>query len=141
MDIQVRPQSPSGPTSTPVGPYETIAERLVLGYQAGGGPTRPRLLSTSPLDGSANWCHSVGECADLQADYLMITAHRFFQDGDSSSPAFELAEHRASLNGFNVAIVDVDVVAPPTEESRDALIKAFIVNDNLTSLLATIRLP
>lgn len=51
IDIKVRPQSPSGPTSTPVGPYETIAERLLVGYQAGGGSTRPELLSTSPPDG------------------------------------------------------------------------------------------
>ncbi len=126
LKIRLLPESPSGPVCTPTGPYDRVVERLVLGYDIAWNSPVPDLLSGPPLAGSVAWCHSVQECANHQTDYLMLVAGRFFQEGDSSSAAFRLAEHRASFDGFNVAIVSVEDLGLNIQAGPDTVIKVFI---------------
>jgi hypothetical protein len=91
----------SGGTSEELGPFGRIAEALLLGYAGVGGGSR------GPA-GPGRWgVHStVASCADSLTDYLMIV-----EDSLMVSPRIaQLAEHRATYNGYNVAIVSGSTV-------------------------------
>ena len=49
-------------------------------------------------------CSTVTACANNKTDYLMMVAHDLY----NSSYIDDLANHRASHNGYNVSIVDVE---------------------------------
>lgn len=126
VDVHIRPEGVTGPISRSVGPFDRVAERLVLAYDGQPDPPGARLLSGQGLDGASGWCHSFQECANLQADYLMLVAHRFFHEGDSTSAAFRLADHRATTSGFNVAIVNAESLGLTIDTTPDGLVRAFI---------------
>ena len=110
----------SGGMSEELGPFGRIAEELLLGYAGvGGGGSRG-----SAGDGRWGVHESVASCADSFTDYLMIV-----EDALTGCPAVErLAQHRASYNGYNVAIVsDATVINHHVEnEISDEVIKYFI---------------
>ena len=113
IQITLHFEEPVGPVTTDVGPMQDMVNRLVLnrGTSFSLAPPKTRIVNSGP--GQVCWATgddweevatSVSNCG---ADYLMIV-------GDSllATPAREdlvetLAEFRADLNGFNVAIVNV----------------------------------
>jgi hypothetical protein len=44
----------------------------------------------------------------IQADYLIITAGRFFSQNNLQSETYRIAKHRADYNGYDVAILNVE---------------------------------
>ena len=110
----------SGSFSEDVGPFGGIAERLLLCY-AGKG----HIALRGPAgDGDWGVQTSVAACEELKTDYLMIVEGSLME-----CPALErLAQHRASYDGFNVAIVsDATVISHHGQgEISDEAIKNFI---------------
>ena len=103
-----------------LGPFERIAESLILGY-AGSVQTTRR----GPADpGTVQVCSGVQECAGIDADYLMIVEGSLM----GSEYITDLANHRANYNGYNVAIVSDQTVAqnPPHTIISDVAIRDFI---------------
>ncbi len=110
----------TGGMSENLGPFSEIAEALILGYDGAGS------AGWREAAGPGRWgvCRTVGACADSLTDYLMIVEGSLM-----GSPYLgSLAEHRATYNGFNVAIVpDTTVVnhyGQPT--ISDVAIRHFI---------------
>ncbi len=110
----------SGTFAESIGPFDGIAERTLLGY-AGDGHVA---LRGAGDPGQWGVCRDVGACTSLGVDYLMIVEGSLM-----GCPALgRLAAHRASYNGFNVAIVqDTTVVQNANaQEISPAAVKQFI---------------
>ncbi len=108
----------TGSFSDDVGPFSGIAERLLLGY-AGQGHVALRGAG-EPGD---HWVAStVEDCAG--ADYLMVVEGSLMGNPSLGT----LAQHRATYNGFNVAIVsDTTVIAECGDPGiSDNAIRCFV---------------
>lgn len=66
--------------------------------------------------GSVNWYNitSMSQLNSIKADYLIISGSQYFSYQNEQSPIYWLANHRATHNGFDVAILDVSqIVSDP----------------------------
>ncbi len=103
MLVTVEIAGGSGGLSEEIGPFTSIAQALLLGY-AGVDQGGSRAAADT---GRWGVCESLSACADSLTDYLMIV-----ESSLKDSPWIgTLAHHRATFNGWNVAIVRDSVVA------------------------------
>lgn len=104
-----------GGVSGDLGPFDSIAEGVLLNYDGYGARGGRAQADT----GKYRRCESVAACDSVQADYLMIV-----QDSLYASPWVDtLAAHRANYNCYNVAIVSDDALGA---QISDTAIKQFI---------------
>jgi hypothetical protein len=96
----------------PLGPLGRIADAVLMNYQASGDPIR---LESGP--GQYELCQNVAECEALGADYLMIV------ESSVMDSAWTLADHRATWNGWNVAVVPDTAIAAVMDTT---VIRSFI---------------
>ncbi|MBD3349458.1 MAG: hypothetical protein GF400_09750, partial [Candidatus Eisenbacteria bacterium] len=104
-----------------IGPMQGIADDIILNYEGfGGGPPRGGR--------GAQWqvCNTLGQCDSLQTDYLMIVEDSL----PCTTHVDSLARHRATFNGYNVAIVPSGVVVDYHGQGQmsDEAIRHFIVD-------------
>lgn len=103
----------SGGVSGDLGPFDSIAESVLLNYDGQGARG-----GRAQADTGRYWrSGSVAACDS--ADYLMIVQDSLY----ASAWIDTLAAHRASWNGYNVAIVSDDVLGA---EISDEAIRDFI---------------
>ncbi len=88
-----------------IGYFGNIAKNTLLNYQSDQIPELPPQPAANP--GMIHWVTMTdpAEASDIVADYLIISDHQFFEPHNLNLT--KLANHRASFNGFDVAIVDV----------------------------------
>ncbi|MDZ7743679.1 MAG: hypothetical protein U5Q03_18580 [Bacteroidota bacterium] len=63
-------------------------------------------------NGQINWytMTSTQDAENIIGDYLILTHGNFYDPNNQNNAVYEIAEHRAIYNGFDVAIVDVQNV-------------------------------
>ncbi len=104
-----------GGVSGDLGPFDSIAEGVLLNYEGSGARGGRAQADT----GRYRRCGSLAACDSVQADYLMIVQDSLY----ASTWVETLAKHRAEYNCYNVAIVSDDVLG---DQISDTAIKQFI---------------
>ncbi|MCK4677639.1 MAG: right-handed parallel beta-helix repeat-containing protein, partial [Bacteroidales bacterium] len=100
--------NPSTPVNANVGIFNNIATNTMLNYPTTG--VSAVINDNVDPDGTVQWkiLTDTIEACTIVADYLIICADPFFQPDNPDSEVLRIANHRATYNGFNVAIINAD---------------------------------
>ncbi len=103
--------NPQSEINVNLGYFSNIAKNTLLNYQSDQIPVLP--AEPAAIQGMVQWITmtDTAEAATIDADYLIITDHQFFEPHSLS--LLRIANHRASFNGFDIAIVDVQNILSP----------------------------
>lgn len=100
--------NPSTPVNVNTGIFNNVATHSMLNYVSSG-------VTASNNDnvqgnGTVQWITLTdpAQADDIVADYLILCAEAFFEPGNPDSEVLQIANHRASYNGFDVAILEAD---------------------------------
>jgi hypothetical protein len=105
------------------GIFSNICKNTLLNYTLGGKGASDN--NRNKTRGNVEWLEVSDTSGLITADYLIITADDFF-DVNNPNPSIEsLANHRATYNGFDVAIVNVEDVLITYECISDSLNPAW----------------
>ncbi|MDZ7743675.1 MAG: C25 family cysteine peptidase [Bacteroidota bacterium] len=106
-NVEVTFTIPTTSVNVNTGVFNSIVSGMFLNYTSNG-------MSASQNDnvqgnGQINWytLTSVQDAENIVGDYLIITHGDFFDPNNQNNALYEIADHRATYNGFDVAIVDV----------------------------------
>ncbi|MBQ3843408.1 MAG: T9SS type A sorting domain-containing protein [Bacteroidales bacterium] len=123
LEITLNLTNATGSTSSNLGIFNNVAANTMLNYTStnktaeendmrlGGGSVSYIELQT-PL-----------QAGNIQADYLIICADQFIENGAPSSELMRIAQHRAYYNGFDVAILKLDNILQVGFSYNDPLYK------------------
>lgn len=108
MNVKVTFENPHGKINNELGIFRNVARHSALNYTL--DELGPASQAQSTGQGSVHW-YTLTSPADvdlIQADYLIITAGRFFSQNNLQSETYRIAKHRADYNGYDVAILNVE---------------------------------
>ncbi len=108
INVKVIIENPQGKINSELGIFRNVARHSTINYQL--DELGPASQTSGAGQGSVNW-YTLTSPADvdlIQADYLMITAGRFFSQNNLQSETYRIAKHRADYNGYDVAILNVE---------------------------------
>jgi len=123
LEITLNLTNTTGSTSSNLGIFNNVAANTMLNYTStnmtaeendmrlGGGSVSYIELQT-PL-----------QAGNIRADYLIICADQFIENGAPSSELMRIAQHRAYYNGFDVVILRLDNILQVGFSYNDPLYK------------------
>lgn len=107
-DVSLNFINPSGSNNKNLGIFSSLATNTLLNYNLSN--ISPLINDNSVNSGSVEWINltSISQADNIVADYLIITAGKFYQYQNQNSEIYRLAQHRASYNGYKVVILNVE---------------------------------
>ncbi|MFH1864916.1 MAG: C25 family cysteine peptidase [Candidatus Eisenbacteria bacterium] len=108
ISVDLRFENPVQTNLSGVGPLELACRSVMANYE-GVGSWSPRGGRADTCDISFYWCSTVGGCADIHTDYLMIVEDSIIDIDTLES----LAEKKSRYDCLNVALVKVSDIANP----------------------------
>jgi hypothetical protein len=106
------------------GPFESICQRLLLGYSEMHGARSVPVLGSG--GGEVNWASNLSECISSNTDYLIVAADSFCAEGRPRAAIDSLAQFRARSSGFNVSIINVESIIGEHDSTDPDSLKQFI---------------
>lgn len=102
--------NPSGSVNSNTGIFNNVASNTMLNYVSSG--MTAAVNDNVEESGTVEWVTLTdpSQADDIVADYLIICADHFFEPGATDSDVWRMANHRASYNGFDVAILNADPI-------------------------------
>lgn len=102
--------NPSTAVNVNTGIFNNVATNTMLNYVSGG--ITASINDNVQGNGNVQWITLTdpAQADDITADYLVICAEPFFEPGNPESEVLRIANHRASYNGFDVAILNASNV-------------------------------
>lgn len=107
--------NPNGSLNSDVGIFNEIVGNNLINYNSNGLNASESCGAGKSNRGSVNWFPQLpNQMIDSACDYLIITHQDFYNDPVAKKSIDSLAYHRATFNGFDVAIT-----------TRSAILNAF----------------
>jgi hypothetical protein len=112
FNVNIEFQNPTTAINIDNGLFNKIAKNALLNFSSNNIPSIPS--HPPPTKTSVTWktLNSCDDADQIVADYLIITHDQFFTP--HSMALQRLANHKATLNGFDVVIVNVPNILDPT---------------------------
>ncbi|MBM3405184.1 MAG: hypothetical protein FJY10_09890 [Bacteroidetes bacterium] len=110
FDVTLSFVSPLSEVNMNTGIFNNVASNVFLNFVSSGITAS---INTRPeYTGEVQWITltDTAQAVEIIADYLIITDDIFFDPGNPNSELLRIANHRASYNGFDVAIVKVEEI-------------------------------
>ena len=109
IEVTLTLTNATGATSANLGIFNNVAAHTMLNYESTGMTAEENDMRFGSGKVKYFTLTDYRQVDTIVADYLMICAsHLFDEDGIPCAPLLELANHRASYNGYDVAILNVD---------------------------------
>ncbi len=109
IEVTLTLTNATGATSANLGIFNNVAAHTMLNYESTGMTAEVNDMRFGNGKVKYFTITNPNQVDTIVADYLMICAsHLFDEDGIPCAPLLELANHRASYNGYDVAILNVD---------------------------------
>ena len=104
-DITLSFTNPSTAVNVNSGIFNNVAANTMLNYVSSG--ITASVNDNIQGNGNVQWITltNPSQADDIVADYLIICAEEFFEPNNPNSEVLRIANHRASYNGFDVAIL------------------------------------
>lgn len=105
-DITLSFTNPSTAVNVNTGIFNNVAANTMLNYISSG--ITASVNDNIQGNGNVQWITltNPSQADDIVADYLIICAEEFFEPNNPNSEVLRIANHRASYNGFDVAILN-----------------------------------
>ena len=102
--------NPTTDVNVNTGIFNNVAANTMLNYVSSG--IRASINDNVQGNGNVQWVEltSPDQADDIEADYLIICSAPFFESDNPNSEVLRIANHRASYNGFDVAIVNAHTI-------------------------------
>ncbi len=106
-NIQISVNGATSEVNRPTGLFNNVASNVFLNYY-GDGKTASN-TNRSNTNSSVSWISltNANQLDNIAADYIIITDPQFFEPNNPDNQLRRLALHRATNNGYNVAILNV----------------------------------
>ncbi|OQX79496.1 MAG: hypothetical protein B6D64_04815 [Bacteroidetes bacterium 4484_276] len=100
--------NPTTAVNVNTGIFNNVATNTMLNYVSSG--IRASINDNVQGNGNVQWITlaDTAEACTIVVDYLIICAEDFFQPDEPGSEVLRIANHRATYNGFDVAILSVE---------------------------------
>ncbi len=109
IEVTLTLTNATGATSANLGIFNNVATHTMLNYESTGMTAEENDMRSGLGKVKYFTITNPNQVDTIVADYLMICAsHLFGVNGVPCDPLLELAHHRASYNGYDVAILNVD---------------------------------
>ena len=109
IEVTLTLTNATGPTSANLGIFNNVAAHTMLNYESSGMTAEVNDMRSGLGKVKYFTITNPNQVDTITADYLMICAsHLFDANGVPCDPLLELAQHRASYNGYDVVILNVD---------------------------------
>lgn len=107
-DITLTFVNPITSENVNVGIFNNIATHTMLNYKSTG--ISAIVNDNVDPDGTVSWVTltDTSKACEIVADYLIICSDVFFDPEDQDSEVLRIANHRATYNGFDVAILNAE---------------------------------
>ncbi|WP_373761347.1 C25 family cysteine peptidase, partial [Jeotgalibaca porci] len=108
IEVTLTLTNATGATSANLGIFNNVAAHTMLNYESTGMTSEENDMRFG--SGSVNYIElqTAAQANSIQADYLIICANQFIENGVPSEELMRIAQHRAYYNGFDVAILNID---------------------------------
>ena len=102
--------NPAGPVNVNTGIFNNVATNTMLNYVSSG--ISASINDNMQGNGNVQWINltSPSQADNIVADYLIICSEEFFQPNEPNSEVLRIANHRATYNGFDVAILNAETI-------------------------------
>ncbi len=102
--------NPTTAANINTGIFNNVATNTMLNYVSSG--IRASINDNVQGNGNVQWVTltDTAEACTIVADYLIICATDFFQPNEPESEVLRIANHRATYNGYDVAIVNANII-------------------------------
>lgn len=102
--------NPSTQVNENTGIFNNVATNTMLNYVSSG--MTASINDKVQGNGNVQWIEltETSQADNIVADYLIICAEPFFEPDEPESEVLRIANHRASYNGFDVAIINANTV-------------------------------
>lgn len=102
--------NPTTPVNVNTGIFNNVAANTMLNYVSSG--ITASINDNVQGDGNVQWIELTdpAQADNIVADYLIICADPFFEPTNPDSEVLRIANHRASYNGFDVAILNAETI-------------------------------
>lgn len=102
--------NPTTPVNVNTGIFNNVATNTILNYVSSG--ITASINDNMQGDGNVQWftLTDTAEACTIVADYLIICAEPFFEPSNPDSEVLRIANHRATYNGFDVAILNAETI-------------------------------
>ena len=109
IEVTLTLTNATGPTSANLGIFNNVAAHTMLNYESTGMTAEVNDMRFGNGKVKYYTLTDYHQVDTIVVDYLMICAsHLFDENGVPCEPLLELAQHRASYNGYDVVILNVD---------------------------------
>jgi len=102
--------NPGATVNANTGIFNNIAANAFLNYASSG--IKATVNDNVESVGNVQWIEltDTAQACTISADYLVICADVFFDPADPDSEVLKIANHRATYNGFDVAILNAETI-------------------------------
>lgn len=102
--------NPTTPVNVNTGIFNNVATHTMLNYVSSG--ITASINDNVQGDGNMQWIELTqpSQADNIVADYLIICVENFFEPSNPNSEVLRIANHRATYNGFDVAILNANTV-------------------------------
>ncbi len=102
--------NPTTPVNVNTGIFNNVATNTMLNYVSSG--ITASINDNVQGNGNVQWVTltDTAQACTIVADYLIICAEHFFEPNEPESEVLRIANHRATYNGFDVAIINATTV-------------------------------
>ncbi|OYT15640.1 MAG: hypothetical protein B7C24_12000 [Bacteroidetes bacterium 4572_77] len=109
-EITLQFANPSSPIIVNTGIFNNITTNAMINYVSSG--IKASVNDNVNGNGNVQWItlNNPSQANNIVADYLIICSNPFFEPNNPNSEVLRIANHRANYNGFDVAILNVDII-------------------------------
>jgi len=102
--------NPTTAVNINTGIFNNVANNTMLNYVSSG--ITASINDNLQGNGTVQWITltNPSQADNIVADYLIICAEEFFEPNNPNSEVLRIANHRATYNGFDVAILDAETI-------------------------------
>jgi len=102
-------QNPIGNRVANIGLFGDVVKNAIMNHDD-SDVSNGAINNMSAKPGQVSWyvLTSPADADQIDADYIIITAGKFFQQNNMQSETYRIAHHRAMFNGYKVGILNVE---------------------------------
>jgi len=102
--------NPASAVNVNTGIFNNVATHTLLNYVSSG--ITASINDKVQGNGNIQWINltDTAQACTIVADYLIICAEPFFEPNNPDSEVLRIAKHRATYNGFDVAIINANTI-------------------------------
>jgi len=102
-------QNPIGNRVANIGLFGDVVKNAIMNHDD-SDVSNGAINNMSAKPGQVSWyvLTSPADAVQIDADYIIITAGKFFQQNNLQSETYRIAHHRAMFNGYKVGILNVE---------------------------------